>query len=375
MEVSEMTLHAHKAAPLRLILRLSVCVCAANMVLCGAALADSELSLIDQGWQIVTEETSRRIEMSSMVINEGEVPLQYKVRFIVERSEGQLLALKSTEPAEIEDRPTEPPWTTVRAESVEGGPLAPSMSAVVTASFPAEVLEPGRAHRFRSELSEASTGPVVAEAVITSLEQPFLTVGGVASVALPLGLLSSANPAGLPGESAGQGAAVDDHLMAAAKTINGAGQMNGTHTSHRIGGQWYETGYGSIRLKGSHWTMVIQRYDYTATGADAESLTATLSTAIGRYYGPEGQYLVRITSADAQMTRAGTRRQSGDVIYRSGSRATGIFEANMTKLSGDGPAKIYWSGSLTLFAGKMSLDLSTNRGAHRYQVHFNATQM
>ena len=45
----------------------------------------------------------------------------------------------------------------------------------------------------------------------------------------------------------------------------------------------------------------------------------------------------------------------------------------MIKINGPGDPTITWTGTLTLYAGKMSLNLTTNRGVHRFKLKFNAS--
>ena len=369
---------------------------AVAVLLPRAALAASEFSLIDQGWQIVEQDGKRTIEVSAMVINESQASLEYEVRFIVERAESMPEVAESAEAAE----PAEPVWSVVRTASVHGGPLAPSGSDTVTGTFPHEVLVPGKAHRFRSELSEAEgsadapTGPVMADAVLTSLGSPFAPTATLGGFRLPPLSLPPTDETRLPHLSPRD--AIAGPGLSAASTI-GFGTLNGQHWSHRQGGYWHEVGAGSIYMKDRGWAMSLE-YAYYATGLDAEDLSADFIPTLtgGTYWSPgEGKYDIRFLAAEAQMLKAGLRHDVGSVRYSQGARAAGSFTARLVKQAGtgDGPGEVVWTGTLSLFNGYMSLNLSGEeapyitdllpylptgvgyRGRHEFKLKFTATQV
>ena len=357
------------------------------------ALAASEFSLIDQGWQIVEEDGKRSIEVSAMVVNQSQAPLKYEVRFVVERADD---ALRAAAPAANTSGEEQPVWSVVQATSVRGGPVAPGTHEIAKATFPHGVLEPGKAHRFRSELSEAEgsadapTGPIMADAVLTSLGSPFAPTATLGGFRLPPMSLPTTDGTRLPHPSP-RDAIGSPTPVAAAATV-GFGTISGPHWSLHDGTSWLEYGKGLITVKGHGWTMAGEYY-YKATGEDAERLTATFLPvgSWAEYHGPEGWYDVRFGPTTVTMEKAGARHEVGDVVYRYGARAAGTFEATMTKQAGppgDGQPVIVWSGTLSLYNGKMSLDFSRlmmtpnglplfegHPGHHDFKFKYTATQV
>ncbi len=89
-------------------------------------------------------------------------------------------------------------------------------------------------------------------------------------------------------------------------------------------------------------------------------MTAT-ATATGELVERQGTSVpAQISSASAEMTFPGFRRETNQIISRSGATATGTFAGTI----GD----VEWSGILTLREGTYTLDPATGKGEHSFRV-------
>jgi hypothetical protein len=339
--------------------------------LCGVVLAcavsvawpASEFSLVSQGWRFVEREGQRSIEMSALVTNQSKSPLEYEVRFVVEREEGGPAGKTGGGEVAAGAPGTEPLWTVVKTVTMRGGPLAPGASEVVKGLVSHEVLEAGKTFRFRAELISRATSALLAAATITS--GPAAAGAGAAAAAGA-------------GVSAGGALAAAGAVLAAtgalggggggagpAAAVSGSGTMVGTHESHRVSGEWVEHGSGQIDVTGPRGHLVLD-YVYDAHGPSASDLTAT-ATATGTFTPVSGAaQSAQITSASAHITQAGDRQQVGQVITRSGGQATGTFSGTV-----GGEA---WTGVLQMTDGVMTLDLSSDTGSHRFNIQFTTSR-
>ena len=331
-----MLMRAHRLA-------LSLAVCFVTVVVAGgAASAEGRVSLVDQGWRIVDQAGERTVELNTILVNESQSPLEYEVRFIVECSE----RVPQTYPAPRSmavSNPTGHPWLVYTTISVLGGPLAPGASAAVEVRLPYELLTAGRYYRFRPELIDHSTDALVASAKTTSQASPFLAGAEFAALAVlsrPL---------------------LGGHTGAA---VSGAGIMTGEHEAHRADGEWIERGSGTIEASTRQGRLVLE-YAYSSHGTSTATLVAT-ATATGQLIRPSGEAVpVEITSASAQMTFPGARQDVGPIIRRSGATATGTFTGTV----GDE----LWTGLLTMRNGTQTLDPTTGRGQHSFDIQFTAS--
>ena len=304
---------------------------------CSAACAAEQVSLVDQHWRIVEEGGQPQVELGVLVVNESESPLQYEVRFVVERTERAPQTQPTSQPSEAGTQPAEPVWSAVQVKSVRGGPLAPGTPEAVTTVIPYELLLPGKAYRFRAELLDVSIGMVLAWETITRLENRALAAVG------------EAGPA---------------RGSARASSLSGSGKMVGDHETHRVGNEWIEHGRGTITLTGLGWRMVLT-YTYDAHGASAATRVAS-GTAEGTFSPMSGETLpVRVTYGTAQITQPGRRSQWGQAIRRVDAQATGTFSGTV--------AGKPWSGVLSLTQGDVMLDLRSDQGDHRFLVQFTAS--
>lgn len=325
---------------------------AAALFLSAAAAAAKDFTLADQGWRILEQEGTRVVEMRVLLTNNSSTALDYEVRFRVEGDGTPVEVATSGESATpAAARPT-PEWQVTDTISVKGGPLQPGKSEVVKAVFPHEVLQPGRACRFIAELVAPGTDRVLATATITAAK---ITAAGAAlSGGKLLAALGAAAVAAGGGGGGGEQPA----------TVSGSGTMVGTHESHRVSDEWVEHGSGDIDVTSADGHLVLH-YTYDAYGADASSLSAS-ATATGTFTPVSGAAeAVTITTAAAQITRAGARQQSGPVITRTGAVATGTFSGTV----GSRP----WSGVLTMGDGTMTLNVNTDTGTHQFSIQFTAS--
>jgi hypothetical protein len=233
----------------------------------------------------------------------------------------------------------------VSATSVRGEVLAPGKSALVVGELPYSPPVPGTEFRYRAELVDRRNGAVVGTAALSSAAK-------AASALLP-----AVGVAGAVAAIAGRGGG--------AATASGAGTMVGEHEAQRAGDQWVEHGSGVIDVTTTMGRMILN-YQYDSTGPSAAELNAT-ATATGELTTSGGGVLaVTISSATAQMVVPGDREQTGSLIHRTGAVATGTFTGTV----GGAP----WSGLLTMTEGDQTLDLSTNAGAHQFNIRFTASQ-
>ena len=354
----------------RLAAALSVCLFA----LVSAVLGDvsSQVSLVDQGWRVVEQSGERVVEMSVLVVNDGQTSLdQYEVLFILESS-----SLEQPGQSKAATPASAPRWTVVRAVSVKGGPVAGDASVVVKATIPYSYLATGKAYRFRAELYGRSRDPILATIPLTS--QAGAATGAVGGLASHAGLAAGAALAvagrsalltedgGSSGGAAGSGSPhAPGERGGYGNTASGTGTMVGTHTARRVGAEWVEQGSGTMKVYTTHGYMQLS-YTYTARGPSAANLTAT-ATATGTLVQKNGKKApVTITSSSAQMTAAGSRTQVGQLVTRLGSTATGTFSGTVDKKQ--------WTGLLTMTAGRQTLNLNTNAGSHQFDIQFTASR-
>jgi hypothetical protein len=336
---------------------------AALFLAAGVAAAAGEFSLVDQGWRILEQDGKRVVEMRVLLTNNSAAPLDYEVRFRVECQQCEAEAKTPAESAApatagvgtppLPAEKPKPEWMPVSVVSVKGGPLAPGKAEVVKAIFPHEVLQPGKVCRFLAELVTPGSDKALATATITAAK--IAAAGAGMSGATVLAAVGAA--AAVAGAGGGGGGEQP-------VTISGSGTMVGQHESHRVSGEWVEHGSGDIDVTSASGHLVLQ-YTYDAYGADASSLTAT-ATATGTLTPTAGTpEAVTISSASAQITQAGDRQQSGPVITRTGSVATGTFSGTV----GSRP----WAGVLTMTDGVMTLNLSSDTGTHQFNIQFTAS--
>ncbi|MHC5035228.1 MAG: hypothetical protein ACYTFZ_09350 [Planctomycetota bacterium] len=340
---------------------------ACSVLLAGLALgarnahAADKYSVEDQGWRIVEQEGKRLVELRALVVNQSEEPLSYKVQFTVETEVGQVEVAEPAEAAEKVRPPAEPQWSEVKTIVVQGGPLAPGASEVVTAMFAYEVLESGRSYRFAVALLNASTDALLGAATITAAKAAATAAAAAAGMGAAKVVAGAALVAAASGGLGGGGGGEE----AATVSVSGSGTMTGQHETYRISGEWVESGSGTIDATGREGRLVLQ-YTYSAHGPSATSLTAT-ATATGTLTRPDNtSAAMQISSASAQITQPGTREQVGQVITRTGGTATGTFSGTV----GGSP----WSGVLTMTDGVMTLDLDSSTGTHEFNVQFTASQ-
>ena len=324
-------------------LGLSLGVCFVIVVLAaGAASAAGYVSLVDQGWRLLDEAGQRTVELNTMLVNEGESPQEYTVHFVVECTERapQANLASLSKPT---GNPNGHPWGVVTTVSVLGGPLAPGASTVVKARLPYELLTAGKLYRFRAELADHLDDVLQISTKAAGATSPFLAGAEFAA-------LIASSKSSLTGH--------------AAPAVSGSGVMAGEHEAHRAGGEWVESGSGTIEASTRQGRLVLQ-YAYSSHGASAASLVAT-ATASGQLIRPGGEAVpVEITSASARMTFPGARQEVGPIIRRSGATATGTFTGTV----GD---KL-WTGLLTMRNGTQTLNPSTGTGQHSFDIQFTAS--
>jgi len=313
-----------------------VIVLVAVVMLVGSGVADS-VTLVNPERRIVVDSDGRRlVHLSAVVVNHGESPLVCCVHFIVEkrdRASGQgIVPVSQTDSAAESQR-----WVAVKTISVAANLPAGAASAYVQAVIPYDELIPGELYRFRAKLVDLRTGLEPAGVHVTGLSDSVAKGAGLAA----LGIVSG----GLPADGGSR--------------ASGSGVMIGHHEAHRINGEWLENGSGTISMGVSDGHLDLQ-YTYTARGPSTTELAAE-ATATGQLVRQDGSSVpVEISSASAQMTFPGFRREADGVISKSGARATGTFAGTI-----DGTQ---WSGVLTLRRGTYTLNPDTGRGEHRFEI-------
>lgn len=344
------------------LLGLALAGCLVAVLLPAQALgATGQLSLFDQGWRVQEREGKRVVEVQALVVNGSQLPVEYKVRFILESQEmprigPDLLSAKAA-------APPAPAWSVVQTSIVPGGPLAPAAVEEASAALPYELLAPGKAYRFRAELVDAASGDVVASEAIRPAGGRFGASRARASAE------TVRPPAVRPGASStAVGVPADRQLVAAhdTETSCGSGTMSGTHTAVRLNGMWSEWGSGKITLLTNPAGIMKLDYQYTSTGDSAANLVAQ-ATATGSWRRYDGKVEpVTIASATANMTYAGDRQQDGHLVTRTNATATGTFTGTVGGKT--------WTGLLTITAGTQTLDLSSNTGSHSFEIQFTASK-
>lgn len=328
-------------------------------------------SIIDDGWAVVDEAGVRAVEMQASIVNDGAAPQSYQVRFTVESCKAADL-VKTSKKAQT----TEPVWSVASTAATEAVSVPAKSSAVVTKRIPYEQMEGGgKAYRFQAELLDAA-GQVVAHTAIAPRDVEFMPLpaarqSGTAPTALAgstLGLvaLQRARLGGAPAalQTASHDASVPSAVRQSLPEFpGGRGVMEGTHVAQRVGGQWVEHGTGTITLRCKGGGVMTLDYVYDSQGTSAATLMAT-AQASGTYTGPgdQGTFAVSVPSANAQITFAGNRTQTGTVVTRTRAEATGTFTGTI-----DGQT---FTGVLTITKGTETLDLATGQGTHSFIVRF-----
>jgi hypothetical protein len=289
------------------------------------------------GWQIAQRQGEPIVELTAIVVNESESPVQCEVRFVMERRELRAHSRRATAAGDVRAR-TDGPWRVVDTVSVVGGHLPPGAACPISAELPGEALRSGAAHRVLVDLVDPSTGAPLDSRGVAARASPAVSAAAVVGVAILSDRLISDSGVTLPG---------------------GPGVMEGEHVAYRVGGEWVDGGSGTISVRTTEGLLSLD-YTYTARGPSAASLTAT-ATATGWLRRQSGLSLpVTITSSSARMTFPGARREVGSLISRSGATATGTFTGTV----GEDPC----SGLLTMTNGSYTLDTATDRGQHRFEI-------
>ena len=311
-------------------------VLVAVAMLVGSGVADS-VTLVNPERRIVVDVHGKRVvQLSAVVVNHGESPLVCSVQFIVEQRETGsargIVVVSKTGSAPESQR-----WVAVKTISVAANLPAGAASAYVQAVFPYDELIPGKLYRFRAKVVDPKTGIEPASANVARLSDSAARGAGLTA----LGVVSS----GLPADGRSR--------------ASGSGVMVGHHEAHRINGEWIENGSGTISMGVSDGHLHLQ-YTYSARGPSTTELAAE-ATATGEMVRQDGSSVpVEISSASAQMTFPGFRREADGIISKSGARATGTFAGTI-----DGTQ---WSGVLTLRRGTYTLNPDTGRGEHRFEI-------
>ncbi len=341
--------------------------------LVGAALAVScqlagAASIVDQGWCVQADRTTRMVELQASVVNDAASAQSYQVRFTMESCDSNALA-KSHSPGAVA-----PVWSPAETAVTDAVSVPAGASTEFTKRLPYEkMMGRGKAYRFQAELLGAA-GDVVAKTAISAREVPYVeTVAGLGG----LGLASlTGGAAGLAALGPGQPRTVEaekqkgrgrgGHSLLDTGPVafpSGQGTMEGTQTAQRVGGQWVEHGVGVIRVHCSGGGIMTLNYTYDSSGPNAAALSATAQGS-GNYVAPnaKGTFPVTVSTASANMTFAGDRTQTGSVITRTHAQATGTFTATV----GDQT----FTGVLTISKGTETLDLATGQGTHSFAIRF-----